>query len=87
MKTDIKNRADIEKIVNAFYVKIKADADISYFFNEVAKVNWEDHLPKMYNFFENISFRIYITAKKGYPNGSFNDLLVFENHFGPSAVM
>ena len=56
MKTDIKNRADIEKIVNAFYVKIKADADISYFFNEVAKVNWEDHLPKMYGFFENILF-------------------------------
>ena len=56
MKTDIKNRKDIEQLVNAFYVKIKADAGISYFFNEVAKVKWEDHLPKMYDFFENIVF-------------------------------
>ena len=56
MKTDIKNRADIEILVNAFYVKIKADAAISYFFNDVAKVNWENHLPKMCNFFENILF-------------------------------
>ncbi len=56
MKTDIKNRADIEKLVNAFYDKIKVDAAISYFFNDIAKVKWEDHLPKMYNFFENILF-------------------------------
>lgn len=56
MKTDIKNREDIEKLVNAFYDKVKADASISYFFNEVAKVKWEDHLPKMYDFFENILF-------------------------------
>ena len=56
MKTDIKNREDIEKLVNAFYDKIKADAGISYFFNDVAKVNWENHLPKVYAFFENILF-------------------------------
>ncbi|MBP6758687.1 MAG: group III truncated hemoglobin [Flavobacterium sp.] len=54
MKTDIKNRADIEKLVNVFYGKVKEDVAISYFFNEVAKVNWEDHLPKMCDFFENI---------------------------------
>lgn len=56
MKTDIKNREDIEKLVNVFYGKIKADAAISYFFNDVAKVNWENHLPKMCDFFENILF-------------------------------
>jgi len=56
MKTDIKNREDIEKLVNVFYDKIKADPGISYFFNDVAKVKWEDHLPKMYDFFENILF-------------------------------
>ncbi|WP_291102766.1 MULTISPECIES: group III truncated hemoglobin [unclassified Flavobacterium] len=56
MKTDIKNRSDIEKLVNAFYDKIKTDAKISYFFNDVAKVNWEEHLPKMYDFWENILF-------------------------------
>ena len=52
MKTDIKNRADIEKLVNVFYGKVKEDAAISYFFNDVAKVNWDNHLSKMCDFFE-----------------------------------
>lgn len=56
MKTDIKNRNDIEKLINTFYGKIKTDAKIGYFFTDVAKVNWEDHLPKMYDFWENIMF-------------------------------
>ncbi|MFV8347020.1 group III truncated hemoglobin [Flavobacterium sp. ZB4P13] len=56
MKTDIKNRADIEKLINAFYDKIKIDSQIGYFFNDVAKVNWEKHLPRMYDFWENIIF-------------------------------
>ena len=56
MKTDIRNRADIEKMVKVFYGKVKEDPAISYFFNDVAKVNWENHLPKMCDFFENILF-------------------------------
>ncbi len=56
MKTDIRNRKDIEKLINAFYDKIKVDEVIGYFFNDVAKVNWEIHLPKMYDFWENILF-------------------------------
>ena len=54
MKTDIKNRADIEKLVTVFYAKVKEDKAIGYFFNDVAKVNRENHLPKMCDFFENI---------------------------------
>ena len=56
MKTDIRNRKDIEKLVNAFYDKVKKDDTIGYLFNDVAKVNWELHLPKMYDFWENILF-------------------------------
>ena len=56
MKTDIRNRKDIEKLVNTFYDKVKTDDVIGYLFNDVAKVNWENHLPKMYNFWENILF-------------------------------
>jgi hemoglobin len=56
MKTDIRNRKDIEKLVNAFYDKVKKDEAIGYLFNDVAKVNWELHLPKMYDFWENILF-------------------------------
>lgn len=56
MKTDIRNRKDIEKLVNAFYEKIKIDGVIGYLFTDIAKVNWELHLPKMYDFWENILF-------------------------------
>jgi hemoglobin len=56
MKTDIRNRKDIEKLVNAFYDKVKTDEVIGYLFTDVAKVNWDLHLPKMYNFWENILF-------------------------------
>lgn len=54
MKKDIKNRKDIEKLVHVFYGKVMQDPLISYFFNDVTRVNWENHLPKMSDFFENI---------------------------------
>lgn len=56
MKTDICSRTDIELLVDAFYEKIKTDAVIGYLFNEVAHVNWQTHLPVMYDFWENILF-------------------------------
>ncbi len=57
MKNDITNRKDIEELVNAFYNRVKTDEIIGYLFTEVAKVNWELHLPKMYDFWENILFQ------------------------------
>ena len=56
MKKDIKNRADIELLVENFYIKVKSDKLIGHFFTEVAQINWEKHLPLMTNFFENIIF-------------------------------
>lgn len=56
MKPDILNRADIEKLVIAFYDKVKADDVIGFIFNNVAKVNWHKHLPVMFNFWENVLF-------------------------------
>lgn len=56
MKADIQNRADIENLVNAFYEKVKKDESISHFFTEVVPVNWEKHLPVMYDFWENLLF-------------------------------
>ena len=56
MKTDIKNRVDIERIVNLFYEKVRKDASIGFFFTEIAQTNWERHLPIMYQFWENIVF-------------------------------
>lgn len=56
IKTDIKNKQDIIILVDAFYQKIKTDSTIGYLFTEVAVVNWEKHLPIMYDFWDNILF-------------------------------
>ena len=56
MKRDIENRADIETLVNHFYEKIKTDPIIGYIFTDIAHVNWEKHLPLMYDFWENAIF-------------------------------
>ena len=72
MKTDIRNRKDIEKLVNTFYDKIKTDVVIGYLFNDVAKVNWEKHLPKMYDFWENILF--YTANYEGNPMEKHKEL-------------
>lgn len=49
MKT-LASREDIELLVNDFYAKVRQDAFIGPVFNDVAKVNWDEHLPKITNF-------------------------------------
>lgn len=56
MKIDIENRADIEMVVNAFYEKVKTDDILGPVFNVLIPVNWDTHLPVMYQFWENIIF-------------------------------
>ena len=57
MKRDIANREDIRLLIGSFYAKVRGDSVIGYFFNEVAKVDWEHHLPVMYDFWEGILFQ------------------------------
>ena len=56
MKNDIVSRKDIEILVDQFYSKIKIDEQIGFIFSDIAMVNWEKHLPVMYDFFENMLF-------------------------------
>lgn len=56
-KHDIRDREDIRELVDGFYTKVRADDTIGYLFNEVAKVNWEHHLPVMYDFWEGVLFQ------------------------------
>lgn len=53
MKKDIDKRSDIEILIKAFYEKVKADALLGPVFNDIAKVNWDKHLPVMFDFWEN----------------------------------
>lgn len=52
----LETRQDIEDLVNFFYDKVQKDETIGFFFNEVAKVDWKKHLPKMYGFWETLLF-------------------------------
>ncbi|UOU99225.1 group III truncated hemoglobin [Chryseobacterium daecheongense] len=52
----LESREDIELLVNSFYDKVIKDETIGFFFNDVAKVNWANHLPTMYSFWESILF-------------------------------
>lgn len=54
MKNDIATRADIELLVNTFYDGIKVHSLLGPIFNDMAKVNWETHLPKMYSFWSSL---------------------------------
>ena len=56
MKSDIAGREDIELMVRAFYDKVKIDPVIGPIFNDVANINWEKHLPVMFDFWEGTIF-------------------------------
>ena len=79
---DIVSQQDIQVLVNSFYDKVKT-SEIGFFFEEIAKVNWEKHLPKMYIFWESVLFA---TVKfDGNPMGAhfpINEIIPMEKkHF------
>lgn len=62
---DITSRADIVQMVDAFYDRVRADPLLGPIFDDVAKVDWAVHLPKMYDFWETVLFGA--AAFKGNP--------------------
>jgi len=52
MKHDILFPQDIKLLIDTFYARVTQDEVICYIFNDVVKVNWPEHLPKMYAFWE-----------------------------------
>lgn len=52
-------------LVNTFYRKVLADKLLGFIFQDVAKVNWLNHLPVMYDFWENVIF--YTGSYEGNP--------------------
>jgi hemoglobin len=55
-RPDISGRTEIEHLVNAFYERVRADEVLGPIFDEVARTNWQTHLPKMYAFWETVLF-------------------------------
>ena len=89
MKKDIKTREDIELLVTTFYDKVKPDPVIGHIFTSVFKVNWDKHLPLMFDFWENALF--YTGAYLGNPMESHRRLhSIFplsEEHFNRWIVL
>ncbi|MEX0968080.1 MAG: group III truncated hemoglobin [Bacteroidia bacterium] len=54
MKKNIETREDIELLINSFYKKVRQDECIGFIFNDIAKVDWDHHLPIMYSFWESV---------------------------------
>ena len=54
MKKDIEKEDDVIFLVNCFYDKVKADDLIGPIFNDLAKTDWDSHLPNMYDFWDGI---------------------------------
>ena len=50
LKKDIESRADLEKMLEAFYKKVFKDDLISHFFIEVVPLNLETHIPIITDF-------------------------------------
>ena len=53
---DLTSRKDIERLVDTFYVRVRADERLGAIFDGIAHVDWATHLPKMYNFWESVLF-------------------------------
>lgn len=54
MKNDITNSDDIKRLVYSFYDLVVKDDLIGPFFSDIAKVNWEEHLPHMVQFWDTV---------------------------------
>ena len=54
MKQDISSRSDVEKLIIAFYEKVKINPQIGFIFNELVDMDWENHIPVIVDFWETI---------------------------------
>lgn len=85
MRKDIENRADISLLVHSFYDKIRADAEIGFFFNTLIK-DWDAHLEKLTDFWETNLFAV--RKYMGNPLEAHNEVdahfegIITSNEFG-----
>lgn len=78
-KRDIETEEDIQLMVNTFYEKVNQDKLLSPIFNDIAKVDWEHHLPKMYQFWNFVILGI--TGYRGQPFPIHAVLQIGNEHF------
>ena len=77
---DIRNEEDITTLVNAFYAKVEEDECLGPIFKEAADVDWDEHLPKMVDFWSKMLFRT--KRYKGRPFRQHLPLPIEQEDFG-----
>lgn len=63
---DIADRADVERVVRAFYAKAMTDTMIGYLFTDVAKLDLDAHIPRITDFWETV-----LLGSGSYSGGAF----------------
>jgi hemoglobin len=76
---DIATEQDIRVLVDSFYELVAKDDLLGPIFNEIARVDWEHHLPTMYTFWSTMLFRS--MSYKGRPWPKHAPLPVRKEHF------
>jgi hemoglobin len=76
IRHDILTREDVKLMVDSFYDKVKADEVLAPLFHHV---NWQQHLPVMYNFWSSVLFGD--MTYSGNPLGKHLHLKVEKYHF------
>ena len=54
---EISSRADIERLVTAFYARLMKNRDIGHFFTQVVELDLAKHIPRIVDFWESILFQ------------------------------
>ncbi len=63
---DIEDRADVERLVRAFYSRAMSDPMIGFIFVEVAELDLEAHVPEITSFWETV-----LLGAHSYSGGAF----------------
>jgi hemoglobin len=79
MKRDIENEDDIKGLVDTFYDHVNLDELLGPVFNDFAKIDWDHHLPVMYNFWSTVLFGS--MTYKGQPFPKHMRLPIAKEHF------
>jgi hemoglobin len=51
---DITDITAVKLLVNTFYAKVRQDDLLADIFNEIIKDRWEEHMDKMYRFWQTV---------------------------------
>ena len=63
---DIRDRADCERLVRAFYARALSDPVIGFIFVDVARLDLEAHIPRITSFWETV-----LLGARSYGGGAF----------------